>query len=133
MTSHLRLLGIIVLALLVPALLLGAGGSPVSGKAETKMITRVEPKFEALFPLMNTDITCTAADPDGGALTYKWTSTEGTIQGSGPTITWVAPNQLGWFPVMVTVENSKGQTDRQTIKIAVVEKNSTTCPTCPTR
>jgi hypothetical protein len=122
---------IVVLAVLSCVALLAAGCTPISGKAEARMISKLEPKFEALFPLMNTQITCTAADPDGGALTYKWTSTEGTIEGSGPQITWIAPNQIGWFPVMVTVQNSKGQTDQQTIKLAVVEKNATTCPTCP--
>jgi hypothetical protein len=118
---------------LVLVMLASVACTPVMGNSNTKMISKLETKFEALFPLMNTQITCTAADPDGGALTYKWTCIEGTIEGSGPEITWIAPNAIGWFPVMVTVTNSKGQTDEQTIKIAVVEKNSTTCPTCPVR
>ena len=130
MTSRFRTLTIVV-ALLISALVLGSGCTLISGKAGTKMISKLETRFEALYPLTNTQITCTAADPDGAALTYKWTCIQGTIEGSGPEITWIAPNQLGWFPVMVTVENGKGQTDQQTIKIAVVERNSANCPTCP--
>ncbi len=133
MTARFRNFSILLAGLLMLTLAMGTGCSLAGGKAENKIISRLEAKSEAVFPLTNTQITCTAADPDGTALTYKWTCTQGTIEGSGPEITWIAPNQLGWFPVMVTVQNSKGQSEQETIQIAVVEKDSTNCPTCPAR
>ncbi len=33
--------------------------------------------------------TCTAHDPDGGALTYTWAGSNGTISGVGPSVFWV--------------------------------------------
>jgi hypothetical protein len=133
MTARFHTLFILAAGLLILALLTAAGCTLAGGKAENKMISRLETKSEAVFPLTNTQITCTAADPDGTALTYQWTCTQGTIEGSGPQVTWIAPNQLGWFPIMVTVQNSKGQSEQETIQVAVVEKNSATCPTCPAR
>jgi len=40
-------------------------------------------------------LTCHAADQDGDMLSYSWISTGGTILGSGPSITWIAPEQTG--------------------------------------
>lgn len=133
MTARFHTIAVLAAGLLILTVMSASGCTLAGGKTENKMISRLEAKSEAVFPLTNTQVTCTAADPDGAALTYKWTSTEGTIEGSGPQITWIAPNQLGWFPIMVTVQNSKGQSEQETIQIAVVDKNSTTCPTCPAR
>jgi len=109
--------------------LFSAACTPVMGKDHLKMITSVDADFTAVYPLANTVITCKATDPDGGSLTYTWTCNKGTIQGSGQKITWIAPNQLGRFPVMVTVENSSGMKDEYIINITVVSYDSS-CSTC---
>jgi hypothetical protein len=36
-------------------------------------------------------ITCTAIDQDGDPLNYTWVVTEGEISGTGPQVTWIAP------------------------------------------
>jgi len=120
---------IAVLACLILIAVIGAACTPVLGKNHVKMITGVETDYNAVYPLANTEISCKAADPEGGSLIYTWTCNKGTFQGTGSTVTWIAPNQLGRFPVMVTVENSSGMTDEYIIYITVVSHDSS-CSTC---
>jgi len=53
-------------------------------------------------------ITCEASDPDGDELTYTWSVERGTISGSGATVTWTAPSELGDYYITVTVSDGRG-------------------------
>ncbi len=67
-------------------------------------------------------ITCTASDPDGDELTYRWSPAKGTISGQGPSITWTAPTVCGDYAVSVTVSDSNGGEASDNVTINVVKQ-----------
>ena len=62
-------------------------------------------------------ITYFASDQDGDTLSYTWTKTGGTFEGSvtGPTITWIAPSKPGNYTVTCEVSDGKDNVDEQLI------------------
>ncbi len=66
-------------------------------------------------------LTCVASDPDGDALTYKWSADAGSVNGSGPSVSWVAPDLTGQFSITCTVDDGNGSSDSESIVIKVVE------------
>ena len=68
-------------------------------------------------------LTCQASDPDGDTLTYSWTSTGGSISGSGSTVSWTAPATIGTYTVTVSVSDGKGGTVTRGISITVTNRN----------
>jgi outer membrane protein OmpA-like peptidoglycan-associated protein len=66
-------------------------------------------------------VTATAQDPDGDALTYRWSAPAGTLQAPGNRQTvWTAPQQVGPVPVTVTVDDGKGGTASDMVTIQVI-------------
>jgi outer membrane protein OmpA-like peptidoglycan-associated protein len=66
-------------------------------------------------------IRATASDPDGDALTYRWSCVTGTVANpAAPTTPWTAPMQPGPVPCTVTVDDGKGGTASDTVTIQVV-------------
>jgi len=72
----------------------------------------------------STTITCTASDQDGDTLTYTWTKTGGTFEGStsGPSVTWRAPSTEGNYTVGCEVSDGEA-TDSEQVIISVGEVN----------
>jgi outer membrane protein OmpA-like peptidoglycan-associated protein len=66
-------------------------------------------------------VTGDAQDPDGDALTYRWSAPTGRYanQAERQTI-WTAPEQEGAVPVTITVDDGKGGTATDTVTIQVV-------------
>ncbi len=48
-----------------------------------------------------------ASDPDGDALTYTWSATKGSFEGTGAFTTWIAPNETGTCTITCTVSDGK--------------------------
>lgn len=66
------------------------------------------------------DVTVTAQDPDGGALTYLWTASAGTFTGQGtPSITWTAPQVGGTVDLQVAITASGGGVAIELVKVDV--------------
>ncbi len=65
-------------------------------------------------------ITCEAEDPDGDQLSYAWTATAGSINGTGTTIDWTAPAEIGVYDITVIVSDAHGGSDERTLHISVV-------------
>ncbi len=65
-------------------------------------------------------LTCTAADSDGDALAYAWSSTEGTITGVGATVVWTAPATAGSYAVTCEVSDASDSAS-ETIDVVVFE------------
>jgi hypothetical protein len=87
-----------------------------------------------VYPMQKAVIQCVASTPQGDPLTFKWSSTEGTITGTGPIVNWNAPNDYGKFHIMVIVEDSKGRSSQNTLTIEVVpHENDQGCSTCNRR
>ncbi len=53
-------------------------------------------------------VTVDASDTDGDQLTYQYQVTGGAISGSGSSVTWTAPSQIGAHSVTVTVSDGNG-------------------------
>ncbi len=66
-------------------------------------------------------VTADASDPDGDALTYRWSAASGTLANPGDRQTpWTAPMQEGPVPVTIEVRDSKGATATDAVTIQVV-------------
>ena len=66
-------------------------------------------------------ITADGQDPDGDTLAYKWTTPTGTLANPAERQTlWTAPMQEGAVPVTVTVDDGKGGTATDTVRIQVI-------------
>ena len=86
-----------------------------------------------VYPTGRAELQCIASDPDGDAMTFRWSCTDGAFTGSGPVVTWTAPNAYGNFHIMAIVEDSKGSSTKDTLTIGVVVNQQQGCSTCPTR
>ena len=66
-------------------------------------------------------VTCDASDPDGDALTYKWSAPAGKFTSATDRQTpWTAPMQEGPVQVMCSVADGKGGTASANVTIQVV-------------
>jgi len=73
-----------------------------------------------VFNGAETELNCVAEDSDGDRLTYIWTAEKGSIAGSGSSVSWLPPADLGTYPVKVTVRDSRGGEAVETINIRVL-------------
>jgi hypothetical protein len=71
------------------------------------------------LPSGSLNITCDASDPDGDDLSYEWTATGGNITGTGPEVTWTAPQAVGIYDITVVVRDSHGSLDTKMLPISV--------------
>jgi hypothetical protein len=67
------------------------------------------------------EVECTACDPDCDMLTYRWEATGGEIEGDGPSILWISPDETGIFTITVRVIDSRGGVAQQSLDIEVDE------------
>ncbi|MBI1225788.1 MAG: T9SS type A sorting domain-containing protein [Bacteroidetes bacterium] len=65
------------------------------------------------------DITANAIDENGDPLTYTWSSTGGSISGSGSTVAWAAPTAVGVYQITVTVQDDGGLSTSKTTSVLV--------------
>jgi len=78
-----------------------------------------------------------ASDPDNDPLTYTWTATGGTIDGTGPEVHWnPAGVELGAYTVTARVDDGRGGTANCTAEIQVSPRPNTpptiSCSASPT-
>lgn len=70
-----------------------------------------------------------ASDPDNDVLTYKWTATGGTIDGSGAEVHWNTTGLAeGKYTITVTADDSHGGTASASADL-IIEKKPNTAPT----
>jgi hypothetical protein len=93
------------------------------------VISEIITSSNLVYPRGTVELECIARDSEGDSLSFKWSSTDGEINGSGPAVTWRAPNKYGDVHIIVTVEDEAGKTVRDTITIGVVvnENSNTKC------
>ncbi|MFW6151259.1 MAG: Ig-like domain-containing protein [Chloroflexota bacterium] len=63
-----------------------------------------------------------ASDPDDDMLTYTWQADGGTIAGSGPVVTWNAPDKSGSYRIVVVVSDGRGGEAEEEIQVAVSQE-----------
>lgn len=71
-----------------------------------------------LLPGATTTVSIDATD-SGGALTYSWSSSGGTLSGTGASVTWQAPAAAGTYTITCTAVGPSGNLG-QTITVQVV-------------
>lgn len=77
---------------------------------------------QQVLPSETSRISCVATDVDEDTLTYAWSVSEGTIIGTGDTVTWVAPQATGSYVITAIVADGKGGEARDSVDIAVTVK-----------
>lgn len=89
------------------------------------VIESLTAEWPKLKKASNTPITCVAKDPNEDKLTYKWSATDnegnpaGNITGEGDIVTWIAPNNYGYYTITVTVSDGRGGEVSASVKITV--------------
>ena len=73
----------------------------------------------SLVPGDGSTVSCEAADPDGDTLNYTWEYTGGMLQGTGSTVTWIAPSVAKTYTVKVIVSDGKGGSANQSVTVTV--------------
>lgn len=112
-------------------LITGLAGSACSAganiNANAPVISSLAAEHTTLYPLGNTRVTCAAVGPDGATLNYRWVCNDGTITGSGSTITYEAPRTYGDFHIMATVDDGHGNTSNKTVTVTVIVRDPSKC------
>jgi hypothetical protein len=83
-------------------------------------ISSLESNTMFVYPTGKAELQCIATDPDGDNMNFKWSCTDGTFIGTGPIVTWKAPNAYGDFHIMVIVEDSQGSSSQANLTIGVI-------------
>ena len=63
--------------------------------------------------------TCNASDPDGDELSYEWLASGGVISGTGPEVTWTAPEDTDVCNITVVVKDGHGSSDTRILSVIV--------------
>jgi hypothetical protein len=82
-------------------------------------IASVTVDAEWTTPSGSVQITCTASDTDGDALTYAWSASGGDISGTGAVVSWTAPQEVGTYEVTVVVADGYGGEDTRSVSPGV--------------
>jgi hypothetical protein len=83
-------------------------------------ISSIEASTMYVYPKGKSTINCVVTDPEGDDILFKWSCSAGEFFGSGPVVTWKAPNQYGEFHLMVIAEDTNGNSDQATLTIGVI-------------
>jgi hypothetical protein len=123
----------IVLSGIIGACLLVACDSSPSQKGnQPPVISTLSADPVSVYPLGKAKIQCSAYDPDGDSLSYRWVCNDGLIAGSGPSVTWEAPASYGDYHIMVMVEDKFGNVTKQVASVAVIVRETDKhCLSCP--
>jgi hypothetical protein len=79
------------------------------------VITSLEAEADWTAPLDSLQVMCSASSPDGGELSYEWSTTGGNITGTGHEVIWTAPEEVGMYDITVVVEDGQGRKDTESI------------------
>lgn len=84
-------------------------------------VTGLEADAEWAAPLDSIGVTCTASSSGGGDLSYEWSTTGGSINGTGAVVDWIAPEEVGMYDITVVVAD--GEDSQDTASITLIESN----------
>jgi outer membrane protein OmpA-like peptidoglycan-associated protein/opacity protein-like surface antigen len=108
-----------------------------NGIVRERIIPNRPPAVECLTTTMDVasggsiELRVRATDPDNDKLTYSWSSTGGTVSGSGETATFNATGvRAGSYTVTATVDDGRGGKSSCSITVNVSERVSITKDNC---
>jgi hypothetical protein len=73
-----------------------------------------------------TNIQCLASDEDGDEITFSWSSTTGSFDGTNEIIQWTAPEVIGNYFIKCLASDPDGATDSDSIAVSVRDLTVTT-------
>lgn len=82
-------------------------------------ILDLQKEYTYIHPSGQVAFTCAARDRNGDPITYTWSASAGTIEGSGAEITWNAPATEGIFTISVRVSDDKGLVNAESTTLLV--------------
>lgn len=107
------------------------------GKIRERIIPNQPPTIECQTTTMDVasggsiELRAKASDPDGDKLNYSWSTTGGTVSGSGETATFNAAGvKAGSYAVTVTVDDGRGGKASCSMTVNVSERLSITKEKC---
>ena len=80
-------------------------------------IISLEAEAEWIAPLGSIRVTCVASGSDAGDVSYEWSTSGGSINGTGPVVNWIAPEEVGMYDVTVLVSDSQDRKDNASITL----------------
>jgi hypothetical protein len=104
--------------LTITCTLLGTACSPSGDKGPK--ISKLEASTLYVYPKGKSTISCIVSDPEGEDITFKWSCSDGEFFGSGPVVTWKAPNKYGDCHIMVIAQDTHGNNDEAAVTIGVI-------------
>jgi len=108
--------GITIFTVLAIAVFLVAGCASVN---HPPSITSLKAERDIVTSSGSCQIECIASDPDGDRLTYAWSASGGNISGTGPTITWTAPETVDTYTITVKVIDEMGNESTSSLSIDI--------------
>jgi hypothetical protein len=64
-------------------------------------------------------ISCFAMDPDSNALTYHWSTVNGSLSGAASVVSWQSPQNAGNYYIQCTVDDGHGGTAADSVGLEV--------------
>jgi len=83
------------------------------------VISSLEAERDLVAPSSSPKIECAAFDADGDVLTYSWSATGGGFFGTGPIVTWIAPDTPDTYAVTVKVTDGRGGEAKNQLTMSV--------------
>jgi len=96
-----------------------------SGEGSPKIIELIADP-DSLETGSSASLSCQATGENGDPLVYQWQASGGTLLGTGSTVTWKAPDEIGRFIVTCTVKDNKDRKDQGTLELLVFSLKETT-------
>ena len=96
----------IIVIMIVALLLLTTSCEPPDNYPP--VIDGLRAEAEWVSPAGSLLVTCNASDRDGDELSYDWLVSRGDISGTGPEVTWTAPEEIGVCGITVMVDDGQG-------------------------
>ena len=81
----------------------------------TRLLTDADKNL--VIPSGSCRVKCYAEDPDGDKVAYSWAASGGNIFGTGPVVTWFAPETTGIHNITVAVTDGLGGEGRSSLNI----------------
>jgi len=87
---------------------------------ELPTITSLAADAAWTLPSGSLHVACNASDPDRHKLSYEWSASRGGITGTGASVNWTAPEELGVYDITVVVSDGHGGSATRTVRIGVI-------------
>jgi hypothetical protein len=92
---------------------------------DAPQILEIQKSVAFVAPGGTLQITCIASDGNNDPLTYVWSATGGSFNGTGAVVDWTAPATEGIFDLSVKVSDDEGLSAQQSVKVLVKNFNTT--------